>query len=262
MTVPTWFLLGFFFVFVLGGLTGVMVAVVPFDWQAHDTYFVVAHLHYVLIGGLVFPLFAALYYWAPLVGGRPLSERMGRWACWLIFGGMNLAFFPMHISGLMGMPRRVYTYREGLGWDVWNLLSTIGAWIVAAGVALVVLDLVLHLRVKGKVNVNPWKAGTLEWLPQDSYATRSIPHITSREPLWDQPGPRGSGGPRPALSCRAAPPVSARPSSPVPAMPVRSTSPCCRDRAGCRLLAGVGTALFFFTMTLKTDVCRRSCSPC
>jgi cytochrome c oxidase subunit I+III len=250
MTAPTWFLLGFFFVFVLGGLTGVMVAVVPFDWQAHDTYFIVAHLHYVLIGGLLFPLFAALYYWAPLVGGRPLSERMGRWACWLIFGGMNLAFFPMHISGLMGMPRRVYTYREGLGWDVWNLLSTIGAYIVAAGVALVILDLVLHLRVKGKVATNPWNAGTLEWLPQDSYATRSIPHVTSREPLWDQPGlvEQVEGGqhylPGSATGERETLVTSPRHAQPqyVAVLPGPSWLP---------MLAGVGTALFFFMLTLK-----------
>jgi cytochrome c oxidase subunit I+III len=250
MTAATWFLLGFFFIFVLGGLTGVMVAVVPFDWQAHDTYFVVAHLHYVLIGGLLFPLFAALYYWAPLVGGRPLSERMGRWACWLIFGGMNLTFFPMHISGLMGMPRRVYTYQEGLGWNVWNLLSTIGSYVVAAGVALVVLDLILHLRIKGKVNVNPWNAGTLEWLPLDSYATRSIPHITSRYPLWDQPGlreqvengqhylPGSATGQRETIVTS---PRSARPQY-VAVLPGPSWLP---------LIAGVGTALFFFMLTLK-----------
>jgi cytochrome c oxidase subunit I+III len=250
MTAATWFLLGFFFVFVLGGLTGVMVAVVPFDWQAHDTYFVVAHLHYVLIGGLLFPLFAALYYWAPLVGGRPLSERMGRWACWLIFGGMNLTFFPMHISGLMGMPRRVYTYQEGLGWNVWNLLSTTGSYIVAAGVALVALDLILHLRVKGKVNVNPWNAGTLEWLPLDCYATRSIPHITSRDPLWDQPGlreqvesgqhylPGSATGQRETIVTS---PRNARPQY-LAVLPGPSWLP---------MIAGVGTALFFFMLTLK-----------
>jgi cytochrome c oxidase subunit I+III len=250
LTAAAWFLLGFFFVFVLGGLTGVMVAIVPFDWQAHDTYFVVAHLHYVLIGGLLFPLFAALYYWAPTVGGQPLSERMGRWACWLIFGGMNLAFFPMHISGLMGMPRRVYTYREGLGWDLPNLLSTIGAYIVAAGVAVVMMDLILHLRMKNKVNVNPWNAGTLEWLPIASYNTRSIPHINSREPLWDQPGlpeqvergqhflPGSATGQRETIVTS---PVHATPQY-LAILPGPSWLP---------LIAGVALALFFFMLTLK-----------
>ena len=106
-------MLGFLFIFTLGGLTGVMVAMVPFDWQAHDTYFVVAHFHYVLVGGMVFPLFAAFYYWAPAFSRRALSERLGRWAFWLMFVGFNVAFFPMHITGLIGMPRRVYTYPAG-----------------------------------------------------------------------------------------------------------------------------------------------------
>src|SRR5690606_30887416 len=110
LTTPTLFLLGFLFIFVLGGLTGVMVAMVPFDWQAHDTYFVVAHLHYVLIGGMVFPFFAAMYYWIPTASKRALSERLGRWVFAFLFIGMNVTFFPMHITGLIGMPRRVYTY--------------------------------------------------------------------------------------------------------------------------------------------------------
>jgi cytochrome c oxidase subunit I+III len=154
LSAPMWFILAFFAIFVLGGLTGVMLAVVPFDWQAHDSYFVVAHLHYVLIGGMVFPLFAAFYYWAPTVSGRPLSERLGRWACGLMFVGFNVAFFPMHITGLLGMPRRVYTYPEGLGWDGMNLASTLGAFILAAGILLVLIDIALHVRISGKVNAN------------------------------------------------------------------------------------------------------------
>ncbi len=118
-TTPSLFILGFLFIFTLGGLTGVMVSVTPFDWQAHDTYFIVAHLHYVLIGGMVFPLFAGLYYWAPAVG-RQLSERLGKTAFWLMFIGTNLTFFPMHISGFMGMPRRIYTFPSGFGLELWS----------------------------------------------------------------------------------------------------------------------------------------------
>ncbi len=194
MRVPMLFLLGFLFIFVLGGLTGVMVAVVPFDWQVHDTYFIVAHLHYVLIGGMVFPLIAGVYYWTPSAGGGKLSERLGRWVFALLFAGVNLTFFPMHISGLLGMPRRVWTYQEGLGLDLWNMLSTIGAFLAAAGIVLLIIDLVLHFRMSSggsgddDAEDNPFHAGTLEWLPQGNYAARSIPRIHSREPLWDQPG--------------------------------------------------------------------------
>jgi cytochrome c oxidase subunit I+III len=187
VTVPALFILGFLFIFTLGGITGVMVAVIPFDWQAHDSYFIVAHLHYVLIGGMVFPLFAGFYYWAPTVSGRKLSDWMGTVSFWLMFGGFNLAFFPMHIAGLMGMPRRVYTYPAGLGWELPNMLSTVGAFVFAAGVVIVIIDIALHLRISGKVDTNPWDAGTLEWLPYDDYAGRSIPRVHSREPIWDRP---------------------------------------------------------------------------
>ena len=187
---PTLFLVGFHAIFVLGGLTGIMVAVLPFDWQVHDTYFIVAHLHYVLIGGMVFPVFAGLYYWLPLINGHRMSERLGRWVFGLMFGGFNLAFFPMHIAGLMGMPRRVYTYDAGLGWEWPNLLSSIGAFVFALGVVLCFGDLVrAFLRGKGPP-ANPWNAPTLEWASGGEYGLRSIPPVSSREPLWQHPGLR------------------------------------------------------------------------
>ena len=186
LTVPSLFVLGFLAIFVIGGLTGVMVAIVPFDLQAHDTYFIVAHLHYVLFGGMVFPVFAAIYYWAPAVSAKPLSERFGRWSFGLLFAGFNLTFFPMHFVGLMGMPRRVYTYPENMGWEWLNLLSTVGAFAVAAGVLVCLTDLARNFRFALSENTgNVWRAGTLEWLPNGVYGTRSIPIVASREPLWD-----------------------------------------------------------------------------
>jgi cytochrome c oxidase subunit I+III len=185
---PALFVLGFLVIFVLGGLTGVMVAVVPFDWQAHDSYFIVAHLHYVLFGGMVFPLFAAFYYWTPMVSKKPLSERLGRWVFGLLFVGFNVAFFPMHITGLLGMPRRVYTYPADLGWDGLNLVSTVGAFLIGAGVLLFLIDLARNFRFTFTRNAgNVWNAGTLEWLPSDTYSIRSIPTVTTHEPLWEQP---------------------------------------------------------------------------
>lgn len=169
-------------IFVIGGLTGVMVANAPFDWQAHDTYFVVAHLHYVLIGGSVMPLFGGLYYYWPLFTGKKLSDRLGRIAFWLMFVGFNLGFFPMHISGLMGMPRRVYTYPAEIGIGTLNLLSTVGAYLFAIGVAVVVFDLCLSPRRKRAAR-NPWNAGTLEWLArpqQDDWGVRCVPLVESR----------------------------------------------------------------------------------
>jgi cytochrome c oxidase subunit I+III len=165
-----------------------MVAMAPFDWQAHDSYFVVAHLHYVLIGGMVFPLFAAFYYWVPVASKRALSERLGRWVFGLMFLGVNVTFLPMHITGLIGMPRRVYTYPVGMGWDALNLISTAGAFMIAIGVAIFLVDMARNFRFTGEDNAgNVWNAGTLEWLPNGNYATRSIPSVNSREPLWDQP---------------------------------------------------------------------------
>ncbi|HWW58540.1 MAG TPA: cbb3-type cytochrome c oxidase subunit I [Sphingopyxis sp.] len=186
---PGLFVMGSIVIFVTGGLTGVMVAMVPFDWQAHDSYFIVAHLHYVLIGGMVFPLFAAFYYWIPMVSKRALSERLAKWVFGLMFLGMNVAFLPMHLAGLQGMPRRVYTYLPGQGFELPNLISTVGAFMLGLGVLLFLVDLARNFRLApGEGNAgNVYGGGTLEWLPSELYSTRSIPVVTSREPLWDDP---------------------------------------------------------------------------
>lgn len=187
----TWFVLGFLSLFVLGGLTGVMVAVPGFDRQAHDSYFVVAHLHYVLVGGLVFPLFAALYHWLPLVNGHALSERIGRWVFGLMFAGFNLAFLPLHAAGLLGMPRRVVSYPDSPGWlqlNGLNAMSSAGALVLALGVALCLGDLVRTLRRPSQPHGNPYGGATLEWVQNQDYGMRSMPQVSSLRPLWDQPG--------------------------------------------------------------------------
>ena len=189
-SVPMLWITGFLVNFVLGGLTGVMLAFVPFDWQVHDTHFVVAHLHYVLIGGMVFPLVAGLYYWLPLFSGRMPSERLSRAGFWLFFIGFNGTFLVMHWTGMLGMPRRVYTYPTGLGWDGPNLVSSIFSFVMAFGVATVLLDLVLHGRLGRRAEPNPWQADTLEWaagMPPRSYNFASLPVLSTRHPLWDQP---------------------------------------------------------------------------
>ena len=186
--VPFLFMIGFIILFVMGGVNGVMTAPVPFDWQLTDTYFVVAHLHYVLLGINVFPVFAALYYWVPKMSGRMMSERIGRWVFWLMFAGLNLAFFPMHITGMLGMPRRVYTYPSGMGWDGANLATSVGALVFAAGVLLFLVDLVRSLRTGPLAGDNPWDAPTLEWSttsPPPSYNFAVLPTVRTRYPLWE-----------------------------------------------------------------------------
>ena len=190
LTLPMLWISGGLAIFVMGGLTGVMLAIAPFDWQVHDTYFIVAHLHYTLFGGMIFPVIAGVYYFFPFIRKQKLSERLGRWAFWLIFSGFHLTFLPMHWSGLMGMPRRVFTYPETAGWDLPNLMSSTGAFVVASGFAVFVFDLFRPKGGQPKIERNPWEAGTLEWshdIPDRGWGVRSIPHITSRYPLWDQP---------------------------------------------------------------------------
>ncbi|MBY5454218.1 MULTISPECIES: cytochrome c oxidase subunit I [Rhizobium] len=188
---PLLFVIGFIATFVIGGLTGVMVASVPFDTQVHDTYFVVAHFHYVLIGGAVFPLIAAIYYWFPKMTGRMMSERLGRWAFWLIFIGFHLTFFPMHLLGLLGMPRRVYTYQPELPWAGLNLFISLSAVLLALGFLVFFVDVVRSWRNGLPAGPNPWKATTLEWAtssPPPSYNFRRIPVVDAREALSPNDG--------------------------------------------------------------------------
>jgi cytochrome c oxidase subunit I+III len=187
---PLLFVIGFIITFVIGGLTGVMVASVPFDTQVHDTYFVVAHFHYVLIGGAVFPLLGAIYYWFPKITGRMMSESLGKWAFWLIFVGFNLTFFPMHILGLQGMPRRIYTYQPDMPWHGLNMFVSVSALVLATGFLVFFIDAIRSARAGAPAGDNPWDAPTLEWAtssPPSSYNFPRIPIVDGSNPLWDQP---------------------------------------------------------------------------
>ncbi len=189
LTTSMLFALGFIATFIIGGLNGVVTAVIPFDWQLTDTYFVVSHLHYVLIGANVFPVFAAFYYWLPKMTGRLMNETSGKWSFWLMFVGFNLAFFPMQITGLLGMPRRIYTYPGGMGWDTLNFVITIGAFVLALGALVSIVNFLVSMRHGAIAGRNPWKSDTLEWSipsPPPPYGSVHIPTVVSRHPLWDE----------------------------------------------------------------------------
>jgi cytochrome c oxidase subunit I+III len=259
--VPTLFVIGGLVTFVMGGLTGVMLAMVPFNWQVHDTHFIVAHLHYVLIGGAVMPVFAAFYFWTGMTSRRPLSERLGRWIFWLFFVGVHITFLPMHLTGLMGMPRRVYTYLPGMEWEWTNMISTIGAFVLGIAVVLFLIDLARNFRFTVDDDAgNIYGGGTLEWLPTGLYSARSIPVVRSREPLWDNPNlareveegrhflPRSATGLRETLITS---PLRAEPQY-LQIMMGPSVWP---------LLAAIFTAGFFLLLTVQAYFLSAACLP-
>jgi cytochrome c oxidase subunit I len=198
MRSPMLFSIGFIAMFIIGGLSGVMLASVPVNWQTHDTYFVVAHIHYVLFGGSIFAMFAALYYWIPKMTGWMMQRGWGQLHFWLMFVGFNLTFFPMHISGILGMPRRVYTYAAGQGWEVWNLMSTVGAFMIALSVLVFIINFVVSARKKETAFNDPWGGATLEWAttsPPPAHNFDAIPPVKGRDPLWllEKAGARTDG---------------------------------------------------------------------
>lgn len=173
---------------VIGGLSGVFTGIIPVDWQVHNTYYVVAHIHYVLIGSNVFPVFAGFYYWLPKMTGRMMNERLGKWSFWVMFLGFNIGFFPMHNLGLLGMPRRIATYPSNLGYDALNLVVTIGAFVLGTGILLSMINLLVSLRRGAIARNNPWNSDGLEWgieSPPEAYGSLHIPLVASRHPLWD-----------------------------------------------------------------------------
>jgi cytochrome c oxidase subunit 1 len=191
-TVPMMFALAFLFQFLISGLTGIMLAAAPFNWQLSGSYFVVAHFHYVIVGGILFALFGAFYYWYPKMTGKMLGETLGKWHFWLFLIGFHLTFDLMHIPGMLGMPRRIYTYEPGRGWDDWNLLVSLGALIQGAAILCFVVNMIWSY-FKGKDAGNdPWDAWTLEWAvpsPPPAYNFATIPEVLSRRPLWDAKHP-------------------------------------------------------------------------
>jgi cytochrome c oxidase subunit 1 len=187
--VPFLYVLAFFFLFILGGMQGLLLAAVPVDLQITDTYFLPAHIHYVLIGGAIFPLLGAITFWFPKVTGRMLSDRLGRWSFWLLVAGVNVTFFPMHIAALLGMPRRVYTYLPGMGWTVPNFISTVGAVVIAVALVILLANVATSLQAGDVAGDDPWGADSLEWTipsPAPSYNYALIPVVEGIAPAWER----------------------------------------------------------------------------
>jgi cytochrome c oxidase subunit 1 len=228
------FAVGFIAMFIIGGLSGVSLAVVPVNFQVTDTYYVVAHLHYVLFGGSVFAIFAGTFYWFPKVTGRLLNDRLGKLQFWVQFVGFNLTFFPMHILGLLGMPRRIYTYGSQYGWDTLNLLETIGAFTIALALLIFLWNFFVSIRSGEKAGNDPWDAHTLEWTttsPPPAFNFATIPTVRNRRPFWDQKYPEHPGD-------KAAPPAAAA-AEVAPHLPAGSFYP---------IIIALGLAAAFYAM--------------
>jgi cytochrome c oxidase subunit I len=194
---PMLFACGFLSLFLIGGLTGIMLAAAPFDFQLSDSYFVVGHFHWVLIGGTLFGTFAGIHYWYPKVTGRMLSERLARWQFWLLYVGFLVTFGPMHVSGMLGMPRRIYTYEPDRGWAIWNQIATLGAIIQAPSFVIFLVNIFKSLRDGKPAGDDPWDAWTLEWTttsPPPAYNFEVVPTVSSRRPLWDLKHPDDPDG--------------------------------------------------------------------